>query len=110
MTCLSLGTLRQKGRYPRTRTSLVSLATAALVTFAISTSALAEDVVRFGASLSLTGAKATEGRLVKDGYDFYVKHVNKIGGIPSPARTTRSRSSTTTTRAIPRPRSSWSKS
>ncbi len=42
----------------------------------------AEGVVRFGASLSLTGRMATEGRLVKDGYDFYVKHINALGGIP----------------------------
>lgn len=42
----------------------------------------AEDVIRFGASLSLTGKMATEGRLVKDGYDFYVKHINALGGIP----------------------------
>ncbi len=41
----------------------------------------AEDVIRFGASLSLTGKMATEGRLVKDGYDFYVKHINARGGI-----------------------------
>ena len=41
----------------------------------------AKDVIRFGAALSLTGSKATEGRLVKDGYDFYVKHVNERGGI-----------------------------
>ena len=43
--------------------------------------AAAQDVVRFGAALSITGSKATEGRLVKDGYDFYVKHVNERGGI-----------------------------
>ncbi|MFO7600347.1 MAG: amino acid ABC transporter substrate-binding protein, partial [Candidatus Desulfacyla sp.] len=42
----------------------------------------AEDVIRFGASLSLTGRMATEGRLVKDGYDFYAKHINERGGIP----------------------------
>ena len=42
----------------------------------------AENVIRFGASLSLTGSRATEGRLVKDGYDFYVKHINALGGIP----------------------------
>lgn len=42
----------------------------------------AEDVIRFGASLSLTGRMSTEGRLVKDGYDFYVKHINALGGIP----------------------------
>jgi branched-chain amino acid transport system substrate-binding protein len=44
-------------------------------------SANAQEVIRFGAALSLTGSKATEGRLVKDGYDFYVKHVNERGGI-----------------------------
>ncbi len=41
----------------------------------------AEDLIRFGASLSLTGRMATEGRLVKDGYEFYVKHINARGGI-----------------------------
>jgi ABC-type branched-subunit amino acid transport system substrate-binding protein len=43
--------------------------------------AAAEDVIRFGASLSLTGSMATEGRLVRDGYDFYVKLANERGGI-----------------------------
>lgn len=46
-------------------------------------SALAQnaDTIRFGASLSLTGKLSTEGKRVKDGYDFYVKHVNEQGGI-----------------------------
>lgn len=47
-----------------------------------SSAAEPENVVRFGAALSLTGSRATEGRLVKDGYDFYVKHINEKGGIP----------------------------
>jgi len=47
-----------------------------------STPVKADDVIRFGASLSLTGRMATEGRLVRDGYDFYVKHINALGGIP----------------------------
>lgn len=42
----------------------------------------ADDRIRFGASLSLTGRMATEGRRVRDGYDFYVKHINALGGIP----------------------------
>ena len=50
--------------------------------FSVSSPVIAGDVVRFGASLSLTGKMATEGRLVKDGYDFYVKHINALGGIP----------------------------
>ena len=53
-----------------------------LFLFSFPSSAKAEDVIRFGASLSLTGKMATEGRLVKDGYDFYVKHINEQGGIP----------------------------
>jgi branched-chain amino acid transport system substrate-binding protein len=50
---------------------------------AASVSALAQDsnVIQFGASLSLTGKLSTEGKRVKDGYDFYVKHVNEMGGI-----------------------------
>jgi branched-chain amino acid transport system substrate-binding protein len=41
-----------------------------------------ERVIRFGASLSLTGRFADNARLVKDGYDFYVRHVNQqLGGI-----------------------------
>ena len=55
---------------------------AGFILFSVSSPVIAEDVVRFGASLSLTGKMATEGRLVKDGYDFYVKHINALGGIP----------------------------
>ena len=44
--------------------------------------AMAQDVIRFGASLSLTGKMSTEGRRVKDGYDYYVKHINEKGGMP----------------------------
>src|SRR4029079_4028442 len=47
----------------------------------IATPALAQDVITYGASLSLTGAQAVEGRLVKEGYDFYVRHINEKGGI-----------------------------
>lgn len=43
--------------------------------------AAAQNVIRFGASLSLTGPTATEGRLVKDGYDMYVRMANERGGI-----------------------------
>lgn len=47
----------------------------------IAAAANAQDVITFGASLSQTGGMATEGRLVKEGYDFYVKHINEKGGI-----------------------------
>ena len=50
--------------------------------FCIPWQGMAQDVIRFGASLSLTGKMSTEGRRVRDGYDFYVKHINERGGIP----------------------------
>jgi branched-chain amino acid transport system substrate-binding protein len=43
--------------------------------------ASAQDVIRFGASLSLTGGTSAEGRRVKDGYDFYAVLANERGGI-----------------------------
>lgn len=46
-----------------------------------STPSSAQDVITFGAALSLTGSVSTEGRLVKEGYDMYVKHINQRGGI-----------------------------
>jgi branched-chain amino acid transport system substrate-binding protein len=41
----------------------------------------AGGVITFGTSLSLTGDTATEGRLVRDGYDFMVDTINEAGGI-----------------------------
>lgn len=49
---------------------------------AVPVAAADDGVVTFGAALSLTGSRATEGRLVKDGYDFMVEHINAAGGIP----------------------------
>ena len=43
--------------------------------------AAAQDMIRFGTALSLTGNLATEGKLVREGYDFFVKTVNERGGI-----------------------------
>ena len=43
--------------------------------------AAAQDTIRFGAALSLTGNLATEGKLVREGYDYFVKAVNERGGI-----------------------------
>ena len=40
-----------------------------------------DKTIRFGASLSLSGGMSNEGRLVKDGYDFYAKLANERGGI-----------------------------
>ena len=38
--------------------------------------------IRFGASVSLTGALAAEAQTSKDGYDFIVGKINEMGGIP----------------------------
>ena len=45
------------------------------------TPTFAQDIIRFGAALSLTGGLSTEAKQCKDGYDFYVKHINERGGI-----------------------------
>ena len=60
--------------------AVASLILAALL-FSVSAPSRAQDVITFGAALSLTGGVSTEGRLVKEGYDLYVKHINQKGGI-----------------------------
>jgi branched-chain amino acid transport system substrate-binding protein len=66
----------------RPRFAIASLATLLVAgTFGVATLAQAQDVITFGTALSLTGGMATEGSLVKEGYDFYVKHINEKGGI-----------------------------
>ena len=59
--------------------SMLSLCVAGLMGSAAP--ALAQDVITFGTALSLTGGISTEGRLVKEGYDMYVKYINQKGGI-----------------------------
>jgi branched-chain amino acid transport system substrate-binding protein len=61
----------------RTIAACIALATA----LAFGPTAYAQDVITFGAALSLTGKVSTEGRLVREGYDFYVRHINQRGGI-----------------------------
>jgi branched-chain amino acid transport system substrate-binding protein len=43
--------------------------------------AFSQDVIRFGAAISLTGKFAKEGQLVKQGYDLWKERVNASGGI-----------------------------
>ena len=40
----------------------------------------ADNVVKVGAAVSLTGKLAKEGQLVRHGYDFYVDYINSRGG------------------------------
>lgn len=67
----------------RSTRRLLTLTSAALLLLASlgATPALAQqDVITFGAALSLTGKTSTEGRLVKQGYDLYVDQINARGG------------------------------
>ena len=65
----------------RTWLSIFLLALTLLSTPNFSASAQSSDTIQFGASLPLTGALAIYGKRVKDGYDFYARHVNALGGI-----------------------------
>jgi branched-chain amino acid transport system substrate-binding protein len=60
---------------------VIALATGLAVVSFASLASAQEKVIRFGASLSLTGKMSNEGRLVRDGYDFYAKLANQRGGI-----------------------------
>ncbi len=39
------------------------------------------QTVKIGAAVALTGAVSKEGKLLKDGYDIWLEHVNQQGGI-----------------------------
>ena len=41
-----------------------------------------QNVITFGAAVSLTGSLAKEGTLTREGYDFWESYVNSHGGIP----------------------------
>jgi branched-chain amino acid transport system substrate-binding protein len=41
----------------------------------------AAQAIKIGAAVALTGAVSKEGRLLKDGYDLWLEHVNRQGGI-----------------------------
>jgi branched-chain amino acid transport system substrate-binding protein len=54
---------------------------AALGWSALASSAAADDVIRFGAPLPLTGPLAPEGLKQQQGYDLWAEQANKAGGI-----------------------------
>src|SRR5579872_4715531 len=43
--------------------------------------AQSQDTIVFGAAVALTGSVANEGRMLKDGYDFWASYVNAHGGL-----------------------------
>lgn len=43
--------------------------------------ARAEDVIKLGAAVSLTGKYSTNGKNTKDGYDIAVQRINEMGGV-----------------------------
>lgn len=65
------------GRYVTTALG----ALAALQVAVVAPAMAQQDTIRFGASLSLTGALSTEGNRVRDGYEFLVRHLNQQGGM-----------------------------
>src|ERR1700720_4131797 len=61
--------------------ALLSAAVAAAICWSVSSPAAADDVVRFGAPLPLTGPLAPEGIKQQQGYDLWAEQANKAGGI-----------------------------
>jgi len=49
--------------------------------------ALAQDVLRFGAPLPITGPLAPEALKQQQGYDLWAEQVNKAGGIKAGGKT-----------------------
>ena len=60
---------------------LTTASIAAVLGGASVSGALAEDVIRFGAPLPLTGPLAPEGVKQQQGYDLWAEQANKAGGI-----------------------------
>ena len=66
--------------YRSRRWFAMAAAVTALAGLSVTPTIAQQDVITFGAALSLTGKTSTEGRLVKEGYDLYVQHINERGG------------------------------
>jgi len=63
------------------RQAILGIGIALVMAFGSLTNSFAENVIKFGSSLSLTGSLAGSGRLTKDGYSFYQKKINEKGGL-----------------------------
>src|SRR5579885_1499921 len=60
---------------------LSALAVALAMTCMPSVRAQSQDTIVFGAAVALTGSVANEGRMLKDGYDFWASYANAHGGL-----------------------------
>ncbi|HEY0878812.1 MAG TPA: ABC transporter substrate-binding protein, partial [Zeimonas sp.] len=63
------------------RRALACAAVVAAAPLVFSTHAVAQETIRFGAPLPLTGALAPEALKQQQGYDLWAEQVNKAGGI-----------------------------
>ena len=75
------GYLVQLASKPRRLAMFAAAAVAAVVLAQHTTSTLAQEMIRFGAPLPLTGALAPEALKQQQGYDLWAEAVNKAGGI-----------------------------
>src|SRR5215475_12002877 len=48
---------------------------------AMTSAAALGQTIKIGASVALTGSLSREGRLLKEGYAFWLDHINQAGGI-----------------------------
>ncbi len=64
-----------------TAKSIVGLVVCVLLLGLVSLQAAADDTIRLGAAISMTGKFAREGSLVKAGYDFWKDWANERGGV-----------------------------
>lgn len=70
------------GLYLRSHSArMLSMFACAVVSTLAATTAHAQEVIRFGAPLPLTGALAPEALKQQQGYDLWADQVNKAGGI-----------------------------
>lgn len=61
--------------------TIVAVVLALALTYAAPGRAQTQDTVVFGAAVAFSGSLANEGRLLREGYDFWAEYVNAHGGL-----------------------------
>ena len=69
------------GRHPQVTAGLTAIAIAAVLVGSMPNPLPAEEILRIGAPLALTGITAKEGTLLKQGYDLWAETINARRGI-----------------------------